>query len=133
MLDRFEEVKRLVQADDLDEACEWLQAFVREHPDDPQALLNLSIVLIGLGKPDQAFAAQKRAFEIDPNCSAEFGKHSVAQENKELSDQERAALLEAIDLVSGGLTSSRRPPTQPVGSARPKVSGPRRGKGEGQP
>jgi tetratricopeptide (TPR) repeat protein len=102
MVNRFKKVRELFQADKPEEAHEWLEAFLKKHPNDAQAYLNLSLVLISLGKTKKSLEAQRRAFKIDPNCSLDFSRHSIVQGDYVLTKEEEVALMDALNLSENG-------------------------------
>ena len=102
MADRFKKVRELFQTNKPEKAHEWLEAFLKKQPNDAQAFLNLSLVLISLGKTEKSLEAQRKAFKIDPNCSADFSRHSIVQGEYVLTEEEEVALMNALKLSEDG-------------------------------
>lgn len=102
MADRFKKAKELFKAGKLEKAREWLETYIKGHPDDAQAFLNLSLIFDSLENSSESLKAQKRAFEIDPNCGLGFSKNSIIKGDRVLTDAEKIALQNAFDLVEKG-------------------------------
>jgi tetratricopeptide (TPR) repeat protein len=102
MADKFKTARELFQADKFEKAREWLEGFIKRHPNDAQAYLNLSLVLDCLEKTKESSEAQNKAFEIDPNCSLGFSNNSIVKNNRVLTEVEKVALMDALSLSDKG-------------------------------
>jgi|GEM_PF-3989495 len=102
MADRFKKAKEFFQSEKFEKTREWLETYIKRHPNDAQAFLNLSLVLDSLENATESLKAQRKAFEIDPNCGLGFSENSIVKGDRALTDAEKIALQNALDLVKKG-------------------------------
>lgn len=60
-------IRMLLQRDRAAEAVPYLDAALRERPDDPELLHNTAVALAGTGRTEQAVAAARRLTEVRPD------------------------------------------------------------------
>jgi len=66
--DCYQQALRLAESGQYEQALQYLQQYLNDHPEDPEALNDLGAILHCLGRSDEAIAQLQRANDLRPDC-----------------------------------------------------------------